>query len=246
MLVTTTNKLIGVTPAILTDAGVAQTPANISDPDHSNTYTSGTSTGPFTISFGAQTGISYVAISGHNTVVSADAVISVTDGASTVQQITISRNHNLVMSFDLRDFTDLRVTFAPDPNIQQTTVSYIAAGTYLTIPRGEQSGYSRQWLRRHTTSRASTNLVVGPTGVIQKKVALKGSLSIPNQTIDFAETSWQNFIDFSYDQPFFIKEDDAKAESSYICYDPKHDIKAHSDTRLLVNPTMKFTCFNGL
>ena len=246
MLVTTTNKLIGVTPTILTDAGVAQTPANISDPDHSNTYTSGTSTGPFTISFGAQTGISYVAISGHNAVAGSDASIEVNDNGTTVETITISRNHNLFFSFAVRSFTDLRIIFTVTPNIQQTTVSYIAAGTYLAIPRGEQSGYSRQWLKRHTTSRASTNLMVGPTGVIQKKVALKGSLSIPNQTIDFAETFWQNFMDFSYDQPFFIKEDDAKAESSYICYDPKHDIKAHSDTRLLVNPTMKFTCFNGL
>ena len=246
MLVTTSNKLIGVTPTIQVDAGISQTPLNISDPDHSNVYTSGTAAGNFRVSFGAQTDISYVALSGHNAALISDATISIHDGLTLISSVTISRNHNLVITFPIRDFTDLRITFTVTPSTQQTTISYIAAGTYISIPRGEQAVYSKQWLKRHTTSKASTNLLVGPTGVIQKKVALKGSLSIPNQTVDFVETSWQDFIDFSYDQPFFIKEDDSKPESSYICYDPVHDIKAHGDTRSLANPTMKFTCYNGL
>ena len=246
MIVTTSNKILNVVPTIQVDAGVGQTPANISDPDHSLTYTSGTSTSDFRISFGAQTNISYVAISGHNAAISSDATINIKDSGTLIDTVTISRNHNLFFSFDLMDFADLRIEFVVSPNNQLTTVSYIAAGTYLTVPRGEQAGYSRQWLKRHVTSKTSTNLTVGPTSVTQKRKALKGNLSIPNQTVDFIETSWQDFMDFSYGQPFFIKEDDIKAESSYICYNPDYDIKAHGETRTLVNASMRFNAFNGL
>ena len=160
--------------------------------------------------------------------------------------VTISRNHNLLFTFDITNFSDLQINFVVTPNTYPTTVSYIAAGTYLVVPRGEQSGYSRQWLERHTTSQTSTNLLVGPTGITQKRVALKGNLSIPNQTVDFIETQWQEFIDFSYEQPFFIKEDDTKPESSYICYNPNHKIKAHQATRSLLNASMQFNSYNGL
>ena len=246
MIVTTSNQLIGVTPTIPTDPGVGEVPANITDPDHSLTYTSGTATTAFTVSFGAQNNISYVALSGHNAALTADGTVSVYNGASLVQSVTISRNHNLMFTFDLTNFSDLKVVFTITPNNQLTTITYIAAGTYLVVPKGEQAGYSRQWLERHTTSSTSTNLLVGPTGVIQKRVPLSGNLSIPNQTIDFIETNWQTFVDFSFEQPFFIKEDDAKQQSTYICYNPKHSVTAHPFTRGLVNASMQFTSYNGL
>lgn len=246
MIVTTSNNLIGVLPTIVTDAGAGQVPNNISDPDHSLTYTSGTATDAFLVSFGVQNAISYVALSGHNAALTSAATVSVYDGATLIDSVTISRNHNLLLTFDIRNFTDLRVGFAVTPNNQATTISYIAAGTYLEVPRGEQSGYSRKWLSRQITSKTTTNLLAAPTGATQKRTALKGNLSIPNQTIDFIETSWQDFIDFSFTQPFFIKEDDTKAESSYICYNPKHDIKAHSQTRTLANASLKFNAYNGL
>jgi hypothetical protein len=246
MIVTASNKLIGVTPTIVLDAGAGEVPANLTDPDHSLTYTSGTATNDFLVSFGAQTNVSYVAISGHNAALTSPGTIAIYNGATLIQSVTISRNHNLMFTFALTNFTDLRVSFAITPNNQATTVSYIAAGTYLVVPRGEQAGYSRQWLERHVTSETSTNLLVGPTGVTQKREALSGNLSIPNQTIDFIETNWQSFIDFTFDQPFFIKEDDAKPESSYICYNPDHKISAHPLNRGLVNASMKFNSYNGL
>jgi hypothetical protein len=246
MIVTTSNQLLGVTPTIPVDAGAGEVPANITNPDHSLTYTSGTATTDFRISFGAQNNISYIAISGHNAALTSAGTVSIYNGATLIQSVTISRNHNLMFTFDLTNFTDLRVGFAITPNNQPTTVSYIAAGTYLVVPRGEQAGYSRQWLKRHLVAQTSTNLLSAPTGVTQKRVALSGNLSIPNQTIDFIETNWQTFIDFSFTQPFFLKEDDAKEESTYICYNPKHDVKAHADTRGLVNASMQFNSYNGL
>ena len=246
MIVTTSNKLIGVTPTIPTDAGAGQVPANLTDPDHSLTYTSGTATSAFTVSMGAQTNISYVAISGHNAALTSSSTVSIYNGATLVQSVTISRNHNLVLTFALTNFSDLKITFAITPNNQATTVSFIAAGTYLVVPRGEQAGYSRLWLDRQLKSSTSTNLLSAPTGVIQRRVALKGSLSIPNQTIDFIETNWQTFKDFSFEQAFFIREDDAKPQSSYICYNPKHKTAAHPATPLMVNASMQFSAYNGL
>jgi hypothetical protein len=77
-------------------------------------------------------------------------------------------------------------------------------------------------------------------------MALKGNLSIPNQTRDFIETQWQTFIDFSFEQPFFIKEVDGEAQTTYICYNPKHKITAHQLNRGLVNASVQFNSYNGL
>lgn len=246
MIVTKSNALIGVIPTIPSDAGLLQTPSNITDPDHSLTYTGGTTASDLIISFGARNNISYVAMSGHNAALTTTGTVSILNGSTLIQSVTISRNNNLMFTFDLQNFTDLRVKFTVSPNNQATTVSFIAAGTYLIIPRGEQSGYSRQWLERQTTSQTSTNLLSAPTGVTQKRMALKGNLSIPNQTSDFIETQWQEFIDFSFEQPFFIKEIDDEPQTSYICYNPKHKIKAHSMTRGLINASMQFNSYNGL
>ncbi len=246
MIVTTSNKLTGVTPTILTDAGVGEIPANITDPDHSLTYTSGTATDDFTISFGAMNAVSYVAISGHDAAKVNPATVQVLDNGSIVQQVTITRNHNLLFSFTTANFTDLQVKFVATPNTTPVTVSYIAAGAYLEVPRGEQAGYSRQWLKRQISQQTSSNLETAPTAITQKRTGLKGSLSSPNQELTFIESSWQPFVDFSFTQPFFIKEIDDRPETSYICYDPKHDVKAHAKTRTLDDLTLSFTAYNGL
>jgi hypothetical protein len=246
MIVTTSNQLLGVTPTIPIDARPGEVPANITNPDHSLTYTSGTASSGFTISFGAQNNISYVAISGHDSALTNTSIVSIFNGATQIQAVSVSRNHNLMFTFDLINFSDLRVTFSIVPNNQKTTVSYIAAGTYLVIPKGEQAGYSRQWLKRHLVAETSTNLLSAPTGTTQKRVALSGNLSIPNQTLDFIETSWQTFVDFTFTQPFFIKEYDAEPKSTYICYNPRHEATAHPLTRGLVNVSMQFNSYNGL
>ena len=75
---------------------------------------------------------------------------------------------------------------------------------------------------------------------------MKGSLKLPNELATFAEGSWQDFIDFSYDEPFFLKEVESKPESTYICYDPKFDDATHSSTTTLNALTLSFTLFNGL
>ena len=239
------NVLTNVVPTF-NDPGTGEIAANISDPDHSLNYTCGTSTGHFLVSYGAQTNISYIAVSGHTAATPAPATIEIYDDALLIDSVVISRNHNLMFTFPLHDFTNLIVKFITVPNNYQMTVSFIAAGEYLSIETGEQSGYSRNWLNRHLTQRTTTNLQVGPVSSLTQKKTLSGTLSLPNELISFAENDWQDFIDFAFEQPFFIKEQTDKPQSSYICFDPKFDTNAHSQTRALDVLKLKFTVFNGL
>ena len=243
--ISTSNVLIDQVPTI-TDAGVGEVASNISDPDHSLNYTCGTNVANFAVSYGAQTNISYVAISGHTAATLTQATIELYNDTTLIGTAVIKRNHNIMFTFPAQAFQDLIVKFVTVPNTHQTTVSFIAAGRHIVVPAGEQAGYKRAWLNRHTTQKTTTNLQVGPVAGTRKSVALMGNLLLRNQTAEFAEGVWQDFIDFSFDQPFFIKEQSDKPESSYICFDPKHGIGAHGETRKLDVITLKFTAYNGL
>ena len=248
MIVTKTNILSGVIPTVPVDAGTSQTPVHIVSADHSENYTSGVSSSAFTVSFGAQSNVEYVAISGHNAADSGTATITVKDGAGTIASATITNNNNVVITFTKQAFADLRVEFTTATTTAATTVSYIAAGEYLTVPNGgEQSGYARQWLSRQLTQRTTSSLNAAPVALLQRRKPLKGSLNIPNATTDFSRGDWQTLIDFSVNNPFFIREVDTLPESSYICFEPKLDtVKAHGQTRALDALSLSFKVYNGL
>lgn len=243
--ISTTNVLENQVPMI-TDAGINEIAANISDPDHSLNYTCGTDTGDFSVSYGAQTNISYVAISGHTAATPTQATIELYNDTTLIDSVVLQRNNNVMFTFPAQAFQDLIIKFITVPNNYQMTVSYIAAGEYLTITTGEQAGYKRNWLNRHQVQRTTTNLQVGPVSSLTQKKSLKGTLTLPNEVISFAEVAWQSFVDFALDQPFFIKEVKSKPESTYICFDPMFDTNAHGQTRKLDVLKLKFTVFNGL
>lgn len=239
------NVLIGQTPVII-DAGIGEDAENISDPNHSLNYTCGSSTANFTVSYGAQTDVSYVGISGHNAATPAQATIQLYNDTTLIDSVVIKRNHNIMFTFPAQTFQDLKVVFITVPVTYQMTLSYIAAGRHLTIATGEQAGAKRAWLMRHTTQKTNTNNTVGPVSSTRKSKSIPLTLSFPNELATFAEGSWQDFIDFSFDQPWFIKEQIDNPESSYLGFDPKHDIKAHPQTRTLDVIMLKFTAYNGL
>ena len=245
LAISTSNVLIDVIPT-LTDAGTGEIAANISDPDHSLNYTCGTAIGDFQASYGVQSNISYVAISGHTAATPDAATIQLYDNVTLIDTVTITRNNNIMFTFPEMSFTDLIVKFITVPNNYQMTVSFIAAGQYLAIETGQQAGYARNWLNRHVTQRSNSTLEVGPISSTQRAKALKGTLSLPNELAIFTEGTWQDFIDFSFEQPFFIKEFQDKPESSYICYDPMPGVKSHPQTPTLDVITLKFTVYNGL
>jgi hypothetical protein len=243
--ISTSNVLINATPFI-TDQGVQQTASNISDPDHSVNYTCGSSTANFTVSYGARTNISYVGVSGHNAATPANATVQLYDGATLIDAVTIKRNHNIMFTFATMNFADLKVVFITAPLTYQTTLSFMAAGQHLTIASGEQAGYNRAWLNRSTVQKTTTDLSAAPVSGLITKKARKQTLRFSNQAALFTEDQWQDFIDFSSEQPFFIKEQASKPESSYLCFKPAHDIDAHSQTRDLNVIILKFTAFTGL
>ena len=189
--ISTSNVLIDQTP-VVTDPGIDEIESNLSDPDHSLNYTCGTNVQDFSVSYGAQTNISYVAVSGHNAATPAQATIELYNDTTLMGTAVIKRNHNVMFTFPQQAFQDLIVKFVTVPSSHQTTVSFIAAGKHITIATGEQSGYKRAWLNRHTTQRTTTNLVVGPVAGTRKSVALMGTLSFPNELSSFAEGAWQD------------------------------------------------------
>lgn len=248
--ISTSNVLIDQTPIII-DAGTNEVPSNISDPDHSLTYTCGAGSGVFLADYGAQTNISYVAVSGHTAATPATATIELWDGHTSgtqikIDSVTLKRNNNVMFTFPTMDFAKLNVRFVTVPGNFQTTVSFIAAGQHLEIETGEQSGYKRNWLNRHQVQRTTTNLQVGPVSSLTQKKSLKGTLTLPNELAIFSTDEWQDFIDFGFEQPFFIKEVESKPESSYICFDPMFDTNSHSQTLKLDVLKLKFTVYNGL
>lgn len=243
--ISTSNVLVGLTPTI-TDAGVSEIATNISDPDHSLNYTCGTSVADFSVSYGAQTNISYVGISGHTAASVTQATIELYNDTTLISSVILKRNNNVMFTFPSMTFQDLKIKFITVPKNYQMTVSFIAAGEYLTIATGEQAGYSRAWLNRHTSQRTVSNLQVGPISSTQRNKVLKGSLSFPNQLSSFAEQLWQTFIDFSFEQPFFIKEVKSKPESSYLASNPVHNVSAHAQTRKLDAISLKFDAYNGI
>tara|TARA_R110002153_G_scaffold158505_1_gene310504 strand:- start:602 stop:1384 length:783 start_codon:yes stop_codon:yes gene_type:complete len=243
--VSKTNVLINVIPTI-TDVAVGEVPANISDPDHSLNYTCGTSTSDFAVRYGAQTNISYVAVSGHTAASYSQATIQLYNGATLIDSVVLQRNNNVMFTFPSQSFSNLIVKFLTIPNNYQMTVTYIAAGEHITLAYGTQAGYKRNWLNRHTVQRTTTNLQVAPISTIQRSKALQGSLKLPNELASFAEDGWQTFMDFSYNQPFFLKEVSSQPESTYICYDPKFSETTHSSTTTLNVLMLSFTLFNGL
>ena len=243
--ISTSNVLEGVTPTIV-DPGTGEVAVNISDPDHSLNYTCGTSTGHFEVNYGAKTNISYVAISGHTAATPANATIELYDDALLIDSVVLKRNNNVMFTFAEMSFTELKVRFVTVPNNFQMTVSFIAAGQHLDLLTGEQSGYKRNWLNRHKMQRTTTNLEVGPVSSLTQNKSLPGALVVPNSVVADLQDTWQDFIDFAFDQPFFIKEVEAKPESSYICFDPKFDTNSHSQTLKLDVLKLKFTVYNGL
>ena len=245
LAISVTNVLIDQVPTI-TDPGDGEIPANLSDPDHSLNYTCGTNVGDFSISYGAQTGINYIGISGHNAATPAQATVEIYNGAVFIGRVVLARNNNLMFTFPTQNFSDLIIKFLTVPKNHQTTVSYIAAGRYINIEKGEQAGYKRLWLMRHLEQRTTTNMQSMPVSTLKKPKGLKGSLSLPNENADFTQNDWQDFIDFALEQPFFIKEREEFPTSSYICFDAKHTISAHPQTRELNSVTLSFTAFNGL
>jgi len=221
---------------------------NITSPDHSLTYTSvPDGSGSFRVFIDDHEDVEYVAISGHTAVPNGgSAVVSFGFGTTVVDSVTLFRNNNVMFTFEPMDLGGFFVQFTPSFPSHPVTLSQVAIGRLIDVEEGEQAGYKRNWLKRSIKQRTTSNRTSAPVSAIQKTEPLSATLNIPNIDAHLSQNDYQRFIDYTFEQPFFIKEVEDLPESSYICYDPEHDIVAHRATPLLNRATIKFKAYNGL
>jgi len=257
MIITTSNLLDGLVPTIFTGVST-DLPENVTDPDFSTIYTSSDSL-RLTMDFGITSSINYIAVAGINIEGRKDFTsrVRVYDGTTLMATNFINRNHCVVIAFDARAFSNLRIGLYNDLGNVNPSVAYVAAGNSFTLPNdGEMSGYNRQFLNRNWKNQATTNNIAAPTAVLRKRIVAKGSLNKPNLTKSFTETTWQDFLDFAFTNHFFIQEQPATGvlsaftgqnSSSYMCYNvTKNTVTAHAQTRSLNNASISYEVFNGL
>lgn len=253
MRISTSNILIGNEPTVSIGSS-SDDPANITDPDFSTSYT-GTDNNKLVFDFGATGLINYVAVAGVNIDGNKDyaSYVQVIDANTLVTTNQVIRNNCVMITFEARAFSNLRVSLFNAAGNVLPAARFIAAGTYLQLPLGgENAGYNRQFLNRNNKTKSTLSNLAAPTSVLTKKVAPKASLSLPNMTKSFSEIEWQTFLDFSDENYFFIVEQDLQGEvtqnsSAYLCFDVTNTkVVAHPQTRGLNNISFGFRVFNGL
>lgn len=265
MFISKTNVLKGRSPSVVSGVS-SDLPSNVTSADFSLNYTA--SGERLTLSFGSVSNVEYIAVCASN--LGASGRITVRNGQSTATfnsvrgQYLIGREHVCMFNFDRESFSDLIIVVDSDSASVRPTVSYVAAGESIEVPNdGESGGYNRNWLTRSTVNRNVTNGNGAPITNLKRKVALNGSLSLPNMTTEFCYNDWQEFLDYAESGPFFIceqqtvvpfitnyatyRDNGALPESSYICFNPRFTApKAHNSTRALNDISIGFSCYNGL
>lgn len=259
MLITKSNVIKDAVPTI-TNGLSTDRPENITDPDFSTSYGSSNPT-RLGMDFGFVANINYVAVAGVNIEGAKDFTsgVLVRDTGTIITANYIERNHCILCTFPTRTFNNLRVELLNPTGNVNPRVHYVSAGQTLSVPNGgENAGYNRQFLQRNFQSKTQLNANSAPVATITKKMQASGRLTIPNSSKAFSEGEWQDFLDFSEEEFFFIQEQqpepifvsgermDYNNNSAYLCYEPKSRITAHSQTRALNAINLSFKVYNGL
>ena len=260
MIITKSNILLGQTPTIFRGASTDLS-ENITDPDFSTIYVSSDQF-KLTFDFGAQPTINYVAVAGIN-IAEGEKVnevdlsrVRVYDGPTLIKTNQVIRDNCVLINFPSRTFTNLRVGLRNYSGANNPIITFCAAGESFVVPNGgESAGYNRQSLNRSYKQKTTTNSLAAPVAVLRERVPAKGNLNLPNMTKEFTENEWQDFLDFSQDNHFFIQEEQIPVvnqlkginQSAYLCYNVgKNTVKAHPQTRSLNDASISFNVYNGL
>lgn len=261
MHITTSNILLGRAPtSVQNGENLNFDPANVTDPDFSTFYVS-TDSNRLTFDFGPTGVINYVAYAGLNIEGDKDFTsrVRIRDGATIIATTFVSMNNCVLVTFPARSFSNLRVGMFNELGDTPPRVSFISAGDAFEVPNGgEVAGYNRQFLNRNSITKSTLNDLAAPVAVLTKKVSAKGTLNLPNMTRSFSESTWQDFLNFSVSNQFFIREQDpvdalgvdlvtSNNNSAYLCFDlQRSKTTAHGQTRALNNISASFKVFNGL
>lgn len=255
MVITKSNVLLNLTP-IVSEGASASNEKNLTDPDFSVSYISSNQS-ILTADFGVVVNISYVAIAGVNIAATLNnGGITILDGNTVIKTNFIDRNNCVFITFATMTFTNLRIRLFNNNATLNPQCHFMAAGLHFEVPNsGETSGYNRQFLNRNFKNKTATNASAAPTAALRNRVSAKGNLNLPNMTKSFSEGEWQDFLDFAFDNYFFIRESDGDIiseasennQSAYLCYEiGKNSVTAHDSTRQLNNISVSFKVFNGL
>ena len=85
--ISTSNVLTATTPTI-TSPGVGEVALNISSPDHSLNYTSGSSSVYFSVAYGIVQNVSYVGVSGHTGAGTIGVTVELYDDTLLIDSVT--------------------------------------------------------------------------------------------------------------------------------------------------------------
>ena len=260
MIITKSNILLGQSPTVVTGAST-DLPGNITDPDFSTVYVSSDQF-RLTFDFGVQPTIDYIAVAGINIAEGNRedenqlSRVRVFEGNTLIKTNQVIRDNCVLINFPSRTFTNLRIGLRNFSGANNPIITFCAAGESFVVPNGgETSGYNRQFLNRSFKQKTTTNSIAAPVAVLRERTPAKGTLNLPNMTASFTENEWQDFLDFSQDNHFFIQEQQLIPatefsginQSAYLCYNVgKNTVKAHSQTRNLNNASISFNVYNGL
>lgn len=218
--------------------------ANLIDPDHSTTFTATTSG---VIDFGelypsSDENDHAICISGISS--SQSLIVKIYHDTTLIDQATINtRRSGACLFFTFSGMSTIRLKV----DISEAfTLSYIAMAKVNNNAISENAGYARNHYTSHKKTTTTTNLQSAPVSTLTQNKQLKGSLSLPNADASTTDELQRIFYDpIFYGQPFFIREDDSNPVSSYCCFDPVLDVRAHSQTVALNNVKLGFKVFNG-
>lgn len=261
MHITKSNILLGRVPtSVQNGENLNFDQASVTDPDFSTFYIS-TDSNRLTFDFGAVSTINYVAFAGINIAGAKDFTsrVRVRDGSTIIATTFVSMNNCVLLTFNARSFSNLRVGMYNANGETPPRVAFIAAGEAFEIPNnGENAGHNRNFLNRNVKTKSTLSNIAAPVAALTKKVGGKGVLSLPKLTRSFSESTWQEFLDFGVANQFFIREQDpvvvfggegevTNNNSAYLGFDlAANKVKANGQTRLLNDISISFKVFNGL
>ncbi len=252
MKISYTNILKDFSISVASDAS-SDTPNNVQDFDFSTNYSGNGVDTELTFSFNFISGarkINYVGIAGHTLVGTVEIIVD-SNLVSSYTFTKVDEEGVLMFTFPtVANVTNVTVKCKKDLSPANTvmTVTHIAGGLTFDVPNsGETAGYKRLWLTPSLKQQVTLNQAAGPVSIINRSIAPKATLSIPNMPKFVAEGLYLELQKYIIKNAFFVIEQESIIKSAYLGFDVKlSPPTAHAATRELVDANFSFSAYNGV
>lgn len=161
---------------------------------------------------------------------------------STIDDSTLGLNESRILMYKLQS-TEVSDIVIDIYGSGQLKVTEVAVGQIYEVPNnGEQGGYNRPWGVPNIKNRSAINLQSAPINNSYESRSLSSTLQI-NYMQDADLTPWDEFLQFSSLNTFYILEDDNKYHS-YACFNGEPAMpRGDARTRLLNSVAIKFNAY---